>query len=321
MNMNKQMFSDKYLPHTIKDYVGFSHNSVLMYIKNVLNSTEKKKAIIFHGLPGTGKSTLALMLPDHFGLSYHYTNASDERKKSQINTDTFRTSSLQSEKSIIIMDECDGLSKSAFTELEKTLKKYSQPVILIANDLNKIPYSIRKISHIEKFTVDRFALMALANKVVKTENLDLSREDIKKIVDQSKSFRSVLHTLQFGVSTNPPEQLSPDLAVLYSLQGQNIDIPTNDLANLIVRFNDASNSPNLIAQADLWNNRYVSGYTYGKYIVKTILSSIHNPNIKKLEYPRTYKLIHEVRTGKKMKSENTGKNKPTKSRIKILGFK
>jgi energy-coupling factor transporter ATP-binding protein EcfA2 len=318
-----ELFTDKYLPKDIKSYTGFSHQSALRYIENVLTGKEKKKAIIFHGLPGTGKTTLAQMLPDHFGLSYHYTNASDQRKKKDVNSDIFRTTSLQSEKSLIILDECDGLSKSAFKELERILKKYNQPVILIANNLEKIPYPIRKICHIEKFAVDRFSMLALANKVTKKENIDLSREDIKKIVDQSTSFRGVLHGLQFGVvGTNPTERLSTDTTVLNSLQGHaGQQFLITDLSDLIIRMNDASNSPHLIALADLWQHRYVSGYTYGKFIVKSILLSIRNPGIKKLEYPRTYKLIHESRTGKKMKVETTDKKKPNKPKIKILGFK
>ena len=319
--MTNDLFTDKYLPKDIKSYTGFSHQSALRYIENVLNGKEKKKAIIFHGLPGTGKTTLAQMLPYHFGLSFSYSNASDERKKSQINTDLFRTTSLQSEKSIIIFDEMDGLSKGAFRELERILKKYTQPVILIANNLEKIPYSIRKICQMEKFTVDRFSLMALANRIIKSEGLDLSRDDIKKIVDRSTSYRAVLHALQFGMSDNPTEHISLDTAVLCSLSGESVDLPTNDLNNLIVRFNDASNSPGLIAQADLWNRRYVSGYTMGKHIVTAILSCIRNPAIKKLQYPRTYKLLYESKHGKKMKSEVTGEKKSTKPRIRILGFK
>ena len=320
--MINELFAEKYLPHTIKEYVGFSHNAVLQYVENVIKGKEKKKAIIFHGQPGTGKTALAKMLPDHFGLSHHYTNSSDKRKKSQINTDLFRTASLQSEKSLIVMDEVDGLSKGAFKELERVMKKYNQPLILIANNLEKIPYSIRKISHIEKFSVDRFTLLAIANRVVKAENLNLSKEEIHKIVDRSKSFRALLHSLQFGMSDIPPEQISIDTAVLNSLRGQSkVDFPTNDLNNLIVKFNDASSRPDLISLADLWYRRYTNGYTYGKNVVKAILSSIRNPGIKKLEYPRTYKLIHESRTGKKMKAEATGEKKSTKPRIKILGFK
>jgi energy-coupling factor transporter ATP-binding protein EcfA2 len=315
-----ELYTNKYLPHTIKEYTGFNHQSVLRYIENVLAGEEKMKAIIFHGSAGCGKSVLANLLSEHFGISSHYTNASDSRKKKDVNSDIFRTTSLQSEKSLIIFDEVDGLSKSGFKELERILKKYNQPVILIANNLEKIPYSIRKICHIEKFAVDRFSMLALANKVVKKENLDLSREEIKKIVNQSKSFRSLLHSIQFGVGSRPPKQISIDEQVLANLSGQSVDLSTTDLSGLIIRFNDNSNSPNLISLADLWNHRYVSGYTFGKYIVRAILSSIRTPGIKKLEYPRTYSMIHTAKTGKK-RIEHSGENKSTKPRIKIIGFK
>lgn len=314
-----ELFTDKYLPHDIKSYTGFNHQAALRYIEKVISGKEKKKAIIFHGLPGTGKSTLAMMLPDHFGLSSHYTNASDARRKKDVNADIFRTTSLQSEKSLIILDEVDGLAKGAVKELERILKKYSQPVILIANDLEKIPYSIRKICHVEKFVIDRFSMLALANRVVKSEGLDITRDDIKKIVDQSTSYRAVLHALQFGMSNHPPEQISIDTAVLHSLSGESVDLPLTDLNGLIVRFNDASNSPELIAQADLWNRRYVSGYAPGKYIVRAILSSIRSPGLKKLNYPRTYSMIHHARTGKK-RIDPAGENKSNKPRIKIIGF-
>lgn len=316
-----ELFTDKYCPKSIKEYVGFSHQSAIRYIENVLKGTEKKKAIIFHGSAGCGKSVLANLLPKHFNLSSYYTNASDDRKKSQMNSDIFRTTSLQSEKSLIILDEIDGLAKGAFKELERILKKYTQPTILIANNLEKIPYSIRKICHIEKFAVDRFSMLALATKVVKKENLDLTREDIKKIVDKSKSYRDVLHALQFGlVGSHPPQQRSTDEQVLANLSGESTPLSATDLSDTIIRFNDNSNSPNLIALADLWNHRYVNGYTYGKFIVSAILSSIRNPGIKKLVYPRTYAMIHLARTGKKQIGHSY-ENKSTKPRIKIIGFK
>lgn len=314
-----ELFTDRYLPKDIKSYTGFNHQSVLQYIERVISDKEKKKAIILHGLPGTGKTTLANLLPEHFGISSYYTNASDARRKKDINADIFRNKSLQSEKTLIILDEVDGLAKGAFKELERVLKKYNQPVILIANNLEKIPYSIRKICHVEKFIVDRFSMLALANKVAKKENLDLTRSQIKDIVDQSTSYRAILHSLQFGIGSKPTEQISLDTAVLRSLSGESTNLSGN-LNDLIIRFNDNSNSPNLIAHADLWNRRYVSGYTYGKHIVTAILSSIRSPGIKKLNYPRTYALIHSAKTGKK-RVDPSGEKRSSAPKIKILGFK
>ena len=319
--MTKELFSEKYCPKDIKSYTGFSHQNVIRYIENVLANKEKKKAIIFHGTAGVGKTALANMLPNHFGISSFYSNASDSRKKSQINTDIFRTTSLKSEKTLVVFDECDGISKSGFKELERVLKKYDQPIILIANNLEKIPYSIRKICHVEKFTVDRFSMLALANRVVKSENLKLSRDEIKKIVNNATSFRTILYALQFGAVGNKPcGELSTDLAVLYRLQGRSEGISTTNLADTITRFNDNSNSPNLISLADLWESRYRGGYTFGKYVVVSILGAIRNPGITKLAYPRTYALIHQARTGKK-REEHSEKQPNKAPRIKILGFK
>lgn len=322
MKMTNQLFTEKFIPKSIKEFVGFNHNAILKYVERVLNGNENKKGVIMWGEAGCGKTTLAFLVAKHFDISYSYSNSSDQRNKKDINADVLRTTSLQSKTILIILDECDGLNKSGFKELERVMKKYEHPFILICNEIDKIPYSIRKICHTEKFSVDRFSLLALANRVVKSEGLDFTRSQIKDIVSQSKSYRDILHALQFGVvGISIPEQLSPDLAVLYSLQGQNIDLPTNDLSNLIVRFNDASNSPNLISMASLWESRYVSGYTFGKNIVRAILSTIRNSRIKKLEYPRTYKLLYESKHGKKMKDEATSEKKSTKPRIKILGFK
>lgn len=320
--MTSKLFTEKYCPKSIKEFVGFSHNSILLYLKNVLNGTEKKKGYIMYGSAGTGKTTLALLLANHFDISSVYSNASDDRNKKAINTDVFRTTSLQSEKNLVIFDEVDGLSKGGFKELERIMKKYEQPIVLIANDITKIPYSIRKICHSENFSIDRFTLLALANRIVKAESLDLSRLQIKDIVDHSTSFRSLLHVLQFGmVGTIIPKQISTDTSVLNSLSGESVAIPTTELNDLIIRMNDNSTSPGLISLADLWNRRYTNGYTFGKNIVVAILSSIRNPGIKKLQYPRTYALIHEFRTGKKMKVETTGKKKSNEPRIRIVGFK
>lgn len=319
--MTNQLFTEKFIPKSIKEFVGFNHNAILKYVERVLNGNENKKGVIMWGEAGCGKTTLAFLVAKHFDISYSYSNSSDQRNKKDINADVLRTTSLQSKTILIILDECDGLNKSGFKELERVMKKYEHPFILICNEIDKIPYSIRKICHTEKFSVDRFSLLALANRVVKSEGLDFTRSQIKDIVSHSKSYRDVLHALQFGVSTNPPEQISLDTAVLHSLSAESVDLPTNDLNNLIVRFNDSASRPDLIAMADSWNNRYVNGYTYGKYIVKAILSSIRNPGIKKLEYPRTYKLIHESKHGKMKTEATTGKKLSRAPKIKIIGFK
>ena len=316
------LYTEKYKPDTIKDYIGFSHHDLLNYIKRSLEDKEKKSAFILTGDPGSGKTTLVDVAANHLNLDVYYTNSSDYRKKKDINTNAFRSSSLTNQQKILIVaDEVDGLSGGAFKELERVIKKYSNPVILICNDLDRIPYSIRKLCYIKYFKPDKFSLKALANKVVKEEILNLSADEIKEIVDKSSTYRDVLNALQFGIGGQKADKLSRDEMILKSLRGEYPEI-SGDIRELITVYNDNSENPNLISLADLYYERYYNGYTYGKKIVYAILNSIRNKNLKNVEYPRTYRLIYEVKHGsqKKVKPNNTNRSK-NKPKIRIVGFK
>jgi len=314
------LYTEKYRPKTIKDYVGFAHHDILNYIERSLKGTEKKSAFILTGLPGSGKTTLVSVIANHLNLNLIVSNSSDKRKKRDINTDSFRSTSITSQKkNVIVYDEADGIDKRGMKELEKVIKKYSNPIIIICNDIDKIPYSIRKLCYIKDFKVDHFSLKALANKVAEKENLNLSKGEIEKIVEKSSTYRELLNNIQFGITHGAVTNIDRDEMILQSLRGRYPRISGN-IQDLITVYNDNSNEPNLISLADLYYERYYNGYTYGKKIIGVILNSIRNRNIKKVEYPRTYRLIHEAKHGtrKKEQTNSTNYNKP---KIKIVGFK
>ena len=316
------LYTEKYKPQTIRDYVGFSHHDLLNYVQRSLGGKEKKSAFILTGSPGSGKTTLTNVVANHLNLNIYYTNASDKRRKKDINTNAFRSASvINQQRNLIIFDEVDGLAKGSFKELERVIKKYNNPVILICNDINKIPYSIRKSCYIKDFKVDRFSLKALANKVIKEENLNLTKGEVKEIVDQSSTYRDLLNILQFGLGDQKVNKLSRDEMILRSLRGGYPEI-SGDMSELITVYNDNSENPNLISLANLYYERYYNGYTYGKKIVGVILNSIRNKNIKRIEYPRTYRLIHEAKHGSQKKDQaNNANHNRSKPKIRIVGFK
>ena len=313
------LYTEKYRPQTIKDYVGFSHHDLLNYLKRTLEGKEKKSAFILTGIPGSGKTTLVNVVANHLNLNLIISNSSDKRKKRDINTNSFRTTSITNqEKNVIVYDEADGISSNGMKELERIIKRYSNPIIIICNDINKIPYSIRKLCYIKDFKVDRFSLKALANKVMKEENLDLPKNEVEKIINESSTYRDVLKALQFGLGDQKDSKLSRDNMILKSLYGEYPEI-SGDIRELIIIYNDNSDNPNLISLADLYYERYYGEYTYGKKIIGTILNSVRNQNIRKISYPRTYRLIHEAKYGtQKKQTNNISRSKP---KIKIVGFK
>ena len=285
--MTQELFKNKYSPKTLDEYIGSSYETLKFYIEQALTNKIKSKGFILYGLPGTGKTTIVNVLANHYDMDISITNSSDDRN--HINGNIIHTSSLLNDKKkLIIFDECDGLTDKAFKELDKIISNYS-PIILICNDISKIPPHIKSKCFIKEIIVDKFSLKSLATKIIKEENLNINKDQLNKDLINIKSYRSLLDYLQFG----------------YISEMESFSI-TENLENEIIFINDNSESPKLISLADIYMKRFRQGYKSGMKISKYIIDNI---DIKDSKYPRTYKLIHEVKTGK----SNTG--------IKILGFK
>ena len=243
MTRQTELYTEKYKPKTVRDYVGFAHQDILNYVERSLKGTEKKSAFILSGLPGSGKTTLVNVVANHLDLNLVISNSSDKRKKRDIDTDSFRSTSITNQKkNIVVYDEADGIDKRGMKELERVIKKYSNPIIIICNDIDKIPYSIRKLCYIKDFRVDYFSLKALANRVVKEENLNLSKNEIEKIVKKSSTYRELLNNLQFGISHGTVSDIDRDEMILQSLHGKYPKI-SGDIRDLITVYHDNSNDP------------------------------------------------------------------------------
>ena len=282
------LFKNQYHPQILDDYIG-DVTTLQYYIERSLKGQEKGKGFILYGLPGTGKSTIVNVLKNHYGMDISITNSSDDRN--HIDGDVIHTSSLLNDKKkLIIFDEVDGLTDKAFKELGIVISNYS-PIILIANDISKIPNFIKSKCYLKEIVVNKFALKSLANRIIKEENLDINKDKLNKDLVFIKSYRGLLDYLQFG----------------YTSEMGSFQIIEN-LKDIITFTNDNSESPKLISLADIYLKRSQQGYKNAQLISKYIIDSI---DVKRSDYPRTYRLIHEV---KNKKSNNNGT-------IKITGFK
>jgi len=134
-----ELWVEKYRPQVLKDYVG---NEV---IKNKIADYLTQGSIqnlLFHGVAGTGKTTLAKLIAKNLNCDLLYLNASDERGIDTIREKIIPFASTMgfNDVKIVILDEADYLTPQAQATLRHTIETCSATTrfILTCNYLERI---------------------------------------------------------------------------------------------------------------------------------------------------------------------------------------
>jgi len=134
-----ELWVEKYRPQVLENYVG---NEV---IKNKIADYLKQGSIqnlLFHGVAGTGKTTLAKLIAKNLNCDLLYLNASDERGIDTIREKIipFASSMSFNDVKIVILDEADYLTPQAQATLRNTIESCSKTTrfILTCNYLERI---------------------------------------------------------------------------------------------------------------------------------------------------------------------------------------
>jgi len=134
------MWSEKYRPKRIDQLVG---NEEARLVLSTWLSTWKPgaKAALLVGPPGTGKTTLVNLLAKESGMNLVDLNASDVRTKDKLRKrmgEAMTTVSLSGERSLIFLDEVDGLAGrsdyGAVEFIKESVKQSQNPIVMAAND-------------------------------------------------------------------------------------------------------------------------------------------------------------------------------------------
>jgi len=157
-------WAEKYRPRSLREIAG--NPEAIQRIRDWGESWKsgkipKKKALVFEGKPGVGKTTAALALANDMGWGLIELNASDIRNEENIKEiamrgslyETFNDSgdylsSKEGKRKLIVIDEADNLyegkgeagDKGGRKAIIETVKVTMQPIILIVND----PYELFK---------------------------------------------------------------------------------------------------------------------------------------------------------------------------------
>jgi len=197
-------WTEKHRPKNLSEIKG--QFSAIQKVKEFLqNPLSKKRAIILHGPPGTGKTTLAHAFANETNSEIFELNASDLRNKNKLQEilkPAIEQKSLTKTNKIILVDEVDGISvvdRGGLTELISLIETSRFPIIITANDIwSKKLSSLRKKSELVQlkeidYRTTKETLISILNK----ENKFIQEQVLTKISINAKGdLRAAINDLQ-----------------------------------------------------------------------------------------------------------------------------
>lgn len=180
-----KLWVEKYRPKTLDEFIG--NDLIVNHVKRFIQDGEVTNHILFHGPPGTGKTTLAKILVSSLDCDVLSVNASNEtriefvREKIQ----PFCTTIGFRKFKIVFLDECDFMSINSQGMLRNLLEKHSSHArfILTCNYLHKVLDAIQ--SRCQVFEVipnnPRNEMVRLAN-ILTSEGIKFDPNSVAELV-------------------------------------------------------------------------------------------------------------------------------------------
>jgi len=198
-------WSVKYKPKNLKEFVD-QKESVDVFIKWIKKWKPRVKALLFHGMPGTGKTALIEAYATENNLEFIEMNASDFRSALQIR-EVLGQSMLQKplfkKGKLFLLDEIDGLvgneDRGGAGEIIKIIKESQFPIILTANH----PYdsklkTLRNYCQLVAFKkISVWDIEKRLEEICKKEKINADKKVLRQIAARSDGdLRSAINDLE-----------------------------------------------------------------------------------------------------------------------------
>merc|ERR1711935_485795 len=198
---------EKYRPSKLDDLI--SHAEIIGTIQKFIDSSQLPH-LLFYGPPGTGKtSTILAVAKQLYGNAnlkkmVLELNASDDRGIKAVREKILNFASTRSLHSkgfkVIILDECDAMTKDAQNALRRVMEKYTENVrfCLICNYLGKlIPAIQSRCTRFRFAPLSREQMMPRINHVIAAESITITRPGLDLLLNMAGGdMRRSLNILQ-----------------------------------------------------------------------------------------------------------------------------
>lgn len=202
-------WTEKYRPQALSQIVGHNKplDELLQWAKAWKPGSPKDRAVVLYGRAGIGKTSTAYALAREMGWDVIELNASDQRTADIIEKvagSASRMSTLEGKttKRVIILDEADNIHGTADRGGEKAIveliKKTSQPIILIANELYDMSAGLRTACRPIQFNsvLSRSMIPAL-KRIAQSEGIACGPGVLEKFAEKANGdLRSAINDFQ-----------------------------------------------------------------------------------------------------------------------------
>jgi replication factor C large subunit len=204
------LWVEKYRPKRIAEVVG-NEDAKAAFVDWLKSKRRRKKAVLFYGPPGVGKTALVNAASIEFGFTIIEMNASDTRTEKTIRKiagpatsfvalDKFST---ETKGNLLFLDEVDGVfgreDRGGIGAIIKTVEESQIPVVLAANDpdLQKLR-PLKKVCELIRFRQVRLPLLiAMLKRICLMEHVEAEFEALERIAQNSGGdARSAINDLQ-----------------------------------------------------------------------------------------------------------------------------